>query len=519
MIIDARSVTPGTVIETELCIIGAGAAGITLARECVDASFRAVLLESGGFDFEPATQDLYEGQSVGDPFVDPKASRLRYLGGTTNHWGGWCLPLDAIDFEPRGDEFPDHGWPFSKTQLDPWYKSAHEVCQLGPYDYQPSHWGVLPDRVPAPCAGPDFEVKIIQENPLRFGPAYAPELRRAQRVTVYLNANAVRLDADNAEVRALTVKTLSGNTLTVQAHFYVLAAGGIENARLLLASGNEGAKGLGNTRDLVGRYFMTHLVFSGGTIVPADPFMNFDFATNDPYIPGKYRVDRILGLSADAMRRLHLPNLIFGWTYKFAPVREAIDALGRVRHGKGPGGSTFSDLGQVLANLDRLTDFVVREALFQEGVPVEALQLWCASEQQPNQNSRVLLGPERDQLGMREVVVDWRTLPEDKSKTVAILRLLATEIGHAGFGRLSTAWSDADTWPADLFGNEHHMGTTRMHSDPSLGVVDENCRVHDLANLYVAGSSVFPTGGAANPTLTIVALTLRLASHLKGKLA
>jgi len=519
MIIDARSVTPGTTIETELCVIGAGAAGITLARECVDASFRVVLLESGGLDFDNETQDLYKGQSVGDPFIDPEAARLRYLGGTTNHWGGWCLPLDAIDFEPRGDEFPNHGWPFSRAQLDPWYARAQEVCQLGPYDYRPSRWGVPPDPVPAPFAGPDFDVKIMQENALRFGPIYAPELRRAPRVAVYLHANAVHLDADDAKVRTLAVKTLSGNTLTVQARFYVLAAGGIENARLMLVSGQEEDKGLGNARDLVGRFFMTHLAFSCGTIVPADPHLNFDFATNDPYIPGKYRAHRILGLSAEAMRRRQLPNLIFGWTYKFAPVRQALDALGRVTHGEGPGGSTLSDLGQVVANVDRLADFLAHKALFGEGVPIEALQLWCAGEQQPNRNSRVLLGPERDRLGMREVVVNWRVLPEDRSKTVAILHLLASEIGRAGFGRCRITWSDADAWPADLFANEHHMGTTRMHNDPALGVVDANCRVHDLANLYVAGSSVFPTGGAANPTLTIVALALRLADHLKEKLA
>ena len=521
MIIDARSVPPETIIDTELCIIGAGAAGITLARECIDASFRVVLIESGGMDFDPATQDLYEGQSVGDPFKDTMTSRLRFFGGSTNHWGGWCLPFEAIDFEPRGAEFPYHGWPFSKAQLDPWYARAQEVCQLGPYDYRPSRWGVPPDKVPAPFAGPDFEVRIIQENALRFGPTYAPELRRAPRVTVYLHANAVHLDAGetDAEVETLAVKTLSGNELTVRARFYVLATGGIENAQLLLASGREDGNGLGNAHDLVGRFFMTHLAYSGGTIVPANPYTNFDFETNDPYVPGKYRIDRILGLSAEAMRRRHLPNMMLGWTYKFAPVREAVEALERLMHGEGPGGSTLSDLSEVIANFDGVTDFLVRKALFGEGIPIKALDVWCSSEQQPNRDSRISLGPKRDRLGMREVVVDWRVLPEDRSKAVATLRLLGTEIGRAGFGRFRAAWSDADAWPADLSGNDHHMGTTRMHSDPSLGVVDENCRVHGIANLYVAGSSVFPTGGANNPTLTIVALTLRLADHLNGKLA
>ena len=432
---------------------------------------------------------------------------------------GAC-PSGEIDFEPRGTEFPNHGWPFTKAYLDPWYARAQKVCQLGPYDYRPSHWRVPPNGIPAPFAGPDFEVRILQENPLRFGPIYLPELDSASRVTVYLHANAFHLDAgkSDVEVAALTVKTLSGNQLTVRARFYVLATGGIENARLLLASGRTHGNGLGNAHDLVGRFFMTHLTYSGGTIAPTNPYANFDFATNDPYVPGKYRTDRILGLSAEAMRRLRLPNMMFGWTYKFAPVRGAVEALKRLTHGEGPGGSTLSDLSEVIANFDGVTEFLVRKVLFGQGIPINSLDVWCNSEQQPNRDSRISLGPKLDRLGMREVVVDWRVLPEDRSKAVATLHLLGTEIGRTGFGRFRPAWSEAAAWPTSLYGNDHHMGTTRMNNDPLLGVVEENCRVHGIANLYVAGSSVFPSGGANNPTLTIVALALRLADHLKGKL-
>ena len=167
-------------METEVCIVGAGAAGITLARDFINEPFRVVLLESGGMHYNQQTQDLYEGQSIGRTFEDLTVSRLRYFGGTTNHWGGWCLPLDAIDFEPR-DDLPYHGWPFAKSHLDPWYLRAQKVCQLGPYDYRPSSWGITSIEVPAPFSGPDFECKILQENPLRFGAVYAPALRQASR--------------------------------------------------------------------------------------------------------------------------------------------------------------------------------------------------------------------------------------------------------------------------------------------------------------------------------------------------
>jgi choline dehydrogenase-like flavoprotein len=206
------------------------------------------------------------------------------------------------------------------------------------------------------------------------------------------------------------------------------------------------------------------------------------------------------------------------WEYQFDPVRSAVTALKRVIKGENPGGSLLADLGEVVANLDRVTTFSLRKVLFGEGIPIEALHVRCASEQQPNPHSRVRLGDKRDRLGMPEIVVDWQLVPEDSRNVAATLRLLATEIGRTGFGRLRASMNQDSAWPQDFYGDGHHTGTTRMHKDPSLGVVDENCRMHQVMNLYVAGSSVFPTGSANNPTLTIVALALRLADHIKQQL-
>ena len=502
--------------------MGAGAAGITLAREFIDTPFRVVLLESGGIDFDQETQDLYEGQSVGQVFEDLTTSRLRYFGGTTNHWGGWCLPLDAIDFEPR-DNLPYHGWPFARSHLDPWYSRAQEVCQLGPYDYSPSRWGITPDKIPPPFSGPDFECKILQENPLRFGPVYGSALRQAARVTVYLHANAFHIDAgeNGAEVRKLVIKTLTGNTFTVRARIYVLAAGGIENARLLLASGNEGGNGLGNAHDLVGRFLMVHLAYPGGTIIPSHPRMTFDFRTHLDYTisGGKHSFWSFIGLSAECMRRRNLPNININWGYNFSPVKEAADALRRLSHLEHSGGSWMADISNVFRNFEGLAEFGIRKELFGEGVPVESMSVHIGSEQQPNPRSTISLGPKRDRLGMREIVVDWQLVPEDKSKAAETLQLLAMEVGRAEFGRFRPSLTKDAPWPEGFYGNEHQMGTTRMHLEPTLGVVDENCRVHSVANLYVAGSSIFPTGGSHNPTLTIVALALRLADHVKRQLA
>ena len=521
MIVDARSVPPGTNIETEVCIIGGGAAGITLARKFIDAPFCVAVLESGGMELDAATQQLYEGRSIGGSFPDLTTSRLRFFGGTTNHWGGWCLPLDAIDFE-GGDDLPHHEWPFPKSSLDPWYRQAQEVCDLGPYDYRPASWGIAPSKIPPPFSGPNFESKILQVSPVHFGPVYAADLRHAPRVTVYLYANAFHLHGgeSEAEITELSAKTLSGNHFSVRARFYILAAGGIENARLLLTSGTNGGNGLGNAHDLVGRFFMTHLTYPGAIIAPSDPHMNFDFrnAGTYPAFGGRHIFDSCMGLTASAMRHLQLPNVFIFWSYRFSPVVDAVKALQRVIGGEGPGGSLVADLSKVIGDLDGVATFAARKALFGEGIPVEELELWYVAEQQPNPDSRVMLGSDRDALGMRRVVVDWRLTEEDKAKAAAAFRLLGNEIGRTGFGRLRAAPSDPDGTPSDFHPNEHHMGTTRMHVDARQGVVDENCRVHSVANLYVAGSSVFPTGGANNPTLTIVALALRLANHIKQRL-
>jgi len=181
----------------------------------------------------------------------------RYFGGTTNHWGGWCLPLDPIDFEQR-DGLPYRGWPIDRSVLDPWYEKAQPVLKLGPFDYRPESWGINVENIPAPFNGPHFQCGLLQSSTQpRMAELYGPTLKQANAVIVYLHANALHLTADDAdrEVQSLAVGTLSGNRFTIRSKTYVLAAGGIENARLLLVSGKPDGPGLGNQHDLVGRFF------------------------------------------------------------------------------------------------------------------------------------------------------------------------------------------------------------------------------------------------------------------------
>jgi choline dehydrogenase-like flavoprotein len=526
MFVDARSAPTGTVIETEVCIVGGGAAGITLAREFANSSFRVILLESGGAEPDQATQDLYAGSDIGRPYELFPISRLRYFGGTTNHWGGvWCDMPSPLDFEMR-EGVPYSGWPFPLSYLEPWYRRAQPVLKLGPYGYALSDWGIAPSDIPEPFRGPHFVCQILQQGPAtRFGPEYGPELRRARNLSVYLHANALRFEAseNGGAVRQLNVGVLPDGRFTVRARIYVLAAGGIENARLLLLSGSEAGIGVGNDHDLVGRFFMLHLEYSGGVIGRTDPYADLTFQTGEQGARYKRRgvSERFVSyirLSDETKRQLKLPAMRARFQYPRIP---EIDTLMRLISRTDHGADILNDLGSVIGRFPSLAAYIARRMIYGRNkppTPMASIPLNCTSEQMPNPDSRIGLGKDLDAFGLRKVIVDWRLTADDKRGMATGRRLLEAELNRGGFGRLeSTVPEDEGEWPSDMRGDQHHMGTTRMQRDPSMGVVDENCRVHGVANLYAAGCSVFPTGGTFNPTLTIVALALRLADHIKER--
>src|SRR5215210_437567 len=184
MLVDGRDVRAGTVMRADCCVIGSGAAGITIARELARTRASVVLLESGGFDFDPRTQALNAGDIVGerlDP-VNPlrlQDTRLRYFGGTTNHWAGYCRPFEPGDLERR-DHVPDSGWPFGRAELDPWYRLAHDVIQIGPFEYDPAAWDAQRGSGLPLIANERFETSLYQIRGLQFGQAYRNELTGAR---------------------------------------------------------------------------------------------------------------------------------------------------------------------------------------------------------------------------------------------------------------------------------------------------------------------------------------------------
>lgn len=502
-------------IETDICIIGAGAAGIALAREFIGSPYGVCLVESGGLEHEQAVQELYHGTTVGRHYP-PGVTRLRFFGGTTNHWGGTCRPLDPHDFEKR-DWVSHSGWPITRAELDPFYARAQKICELGPYRYGAEHWAA-PGARPLPMRSDRIFPAIFQlSTPTRFGKKYRDELASATNVTSYLHANALRFNASREanRVSSVDIRNLDGREARIRARAFVLATGGIENARLLLLSNREQPHGLGNANGLVGRFFMDHPIIddTAEAALPSD--LNLSFFTQLRDQNGA-RVRGILSLRPEVQQERHLLNAGFMLSRsRFPAVDTAKSILAELRSGQFDD-DFFADLWSVVQDFDQIAE----KAYGKVGGP-QAVRVKYWSEPQPNPESRITLAEERDKFGQRRVQVHWALTEQDRRNLVAAHRLLAEELGAAGLGRLRLRFeADSEDWPEEIAVrfSFHQMGTTRMAASPAEGVVDRDCRVHGVANLFVAGSSVFPTAGHANPTLTIVALALRLADHLRGQL-
>jgi len=519
MIIDANEIETGTSIRCDLCVIGAGAAGITLAREFDGTDLNVWLLESGSFEPEPETQAMYKGKSVGQPYFPLDRTRLRYLGGTTNHWTGLCRPLNELDFKKR-DWLNYSGWPFDREHLIPWYRKAQVVCELDDFFYDVADW--LPeDQKPSPFKAGNIRAEVYQNSPpTRFGKVYREQIRKSRNITACLHANVTRLQADNPPVQLqhLRIETLHGTKIRIQPRITVLACGSIENARLLLASNDIEAKGLGNSHGLIGRFFMDHLTrWNSGTLLTTTGRLS-SFWYQPRHKAGRRLPIPTLLLANAVQRQKKIGNysVIIRPPFRSAGLMSFTYLENSIKNDRKVD-MFWYHMGKILGDVDDVTSMLYYRYSGSDDKPVE-LPLYSQWEQAPNPDSRITLSSDRDQLGMPRVKLDWRLSEIDKHTVVAGQLALARELGHLGIGRVRTEL-DEDLDPASLEGDQHQLGTTRMHVLPQQGVVDTNCRLHSLNNLFVAGGSVFPTAGSTNPTLTVVALALRLADHLQEKLA
>lgn len=526
MFIDGREIPRGSTQQADLCIIGAGPAGITLARQLASERLSVLCIESGGLAPDAATQDLTRGEIRGLPYFPLHTTRLRYFGGASGHWGGYCRPFYPLDFETR-EWVPHSGWPIPYSAVARYYPAAQDICDLGPFDYSTAGWELGALR-PFGFHDDAVQTRLIQFSPpTRFGTKYQAEFAGARHVRVLLHSNVVSIDTGEhaREVTGLAIRTLDGNAFRARARIYVLAAGGIENARLLLSSTGAAPAGLGNDHDLVGRYFADHMQLDCAAVLPLDDTAAFQlYQTGNrstlftPQAGGRGAgLMGYLTLSRRAQqagRTLNYSGAVVEsyWSDYFMHIE---------RHGN-QNVPAWQAIGEVVGNVWR--NIADASAMALQRLPGRIAprfyKIVASQEQAPNPSSRVLLGRERDALGMRRAVLDWQLGELDRHTVAVALQELGRAFGGAGIGRLHIPMDFAtDPWPSCLQGSWHHCGVTRMSASPRNGVVNPDCRVHGVGNLYVAGSSVFPTNGHGNPTLTLVALALRLADHLRPALA
>jgi choline dehydrogenase-like flavoprotein len=544
MTIDAVSAIPrGTELQTDVCIVGGGPAGITVALQLGEnTNLNVVLLESGWLEAGERDQKLNDGDIVGLDYYDLDVTRLRVLGGSSHKWAGWCRPMDEIDFDGR-PWVGNHGWPISYEEMQPYFRGAATLTQLESQRWTPTPDMSLSPLYRRPYVDADVEIALWQGSPpTRFGVAYRQRLQASSQVQVILGATATNVLEQGGRATGVEVASLNGNELTVSAGVVVLAAGALETARLLLASNRSNPAGLANENDLVGRYFMEHphLVTGRIELYPDGTSGRAHLAAVDNGFSGiraRLSMQRPHGamkaayvISRKGQEREELLNFSTHLRTVSLVSREESDAyqafklaIGNLRS---PGRmlrqirdkAIPEDAGDLVKRLIKgapeIMQVVYREALRK---PTE-LALYTQCEQTPRPDSRVTVDRSRlDALGMPRIQLDWKLSRVDKESVIKSQEIVGTQLHRAGLGRLvpePVFADDSDDWGPNLRGGHHHLGMARMSTSPRTGVVNTDGRAHTVRDLYIADSSVFPTGGYANPLLTVVAWALRLADHI-----
>jgi len=540
MLADGRTVPADETIETEVCVVGAGPAGMAIARELSQAKVEVVLLERGPDPRVEPPQNAETAINVGIPYRVGR-SRMFAFGGATHRWHiptalgdgyGRLRELDEEDFESRA-WIPNSGWPFSRDQLEPFYRRARSLFDL---PEQPATEPSVNNS--AFSADETVEARMFSfANPGVIAGEMRRNLENSLHALLLSNSTATEIETDGTTraVTSIKVCTSPQHSYTVEARFYVLAGGGIENPRLLLSSRSSMSTGIANRHGLVGRFFMEHPHYSSGYLIPGSPDAFVDTRSHDIFLQDGVPMQRKYGLSEAVIERNGLNRIVFylsaePLTVKFNAVRysdtairslEASRDLYHAVRGRKWSPDATRDLWATLRGAHHIGSHITRRLIteFHKWRGHERYTrpylFWirAMAEQVPNPASRVRLGEVKDEFGIPLAELEWRLTDQDTvsmRKTQELFGKAQVSAGHREVG----SFLEGRERPAFLTGGNHHMGTTRMAASPRRGVVDADCKVHGHDNLFIAGSSVFPTGGYANPTLTLLALALRLSDYV-----
>lgn len=533
--------------DYDLCIVGTGPAGTTVANELAGSGLRIALLESGGLRPTSNGDRLRRVKSEGIFIKD--YSRERVLGGASTTWAGLSSPLDAVDLAPRG-YLKQSGWPIAHAELQGHYEEAAARYRFPSRAlFGADGFGAMRKKGGLQPTWSRVEEKVFlaASEPQNFGREFR-HLFESPEVDVWLDATLVGLEGerDGGRVREGILRSSGGREARVRARVFVIATGGIENARLLLSSRTPWKTGLGNEHDQVGRWMMNHPKNYRGILHLAKP------VESSPYFFGclhqGYAGYAGLRLPEEEQRERELLNSyvrlepLFPWSdnrgveslvllakrsmffrrWKAGKSGEVVELRDYSETGddsdlqneRKTASSWLALTGEIARNAPSVAAYLHSRLVRRKKPPIQRARLRNFIEMEPDPENRVMLSDERDEYGQALPLVRHRCTERDRRSLLVLHEALADDFARAGVGRLESDLAAADPWPIDQDAS-HHMGTTRMGIDPKTSVVDANGRVHAVANVYLAGASLFPTSGCANPTFTIVALSIRLARHLR----
>jgi choline dehydrogenase-like flavoprotein len=533
-----------------VAVVGAGPAGTVMALELARKGHDVLLIESGGRLPDERTQAMGDA-AIADPakHVAMGLATRRQIGGASNIWGGRCVPYDPIDFDRR-PFIPDAEWPIAYEAIASYFQRASDWFFTGRSAFNSHEIPEIRHRTLVPGL-PDGDVLSSTLErwslPTNFGKHYARELATTPGLRIADGLTCVEIETDSATrtVTGLRCRRLDGSEVRIQARHYIVACGGLETTRLLLASRSVMSGGIGNHSDLLGRFYMGHISGKIADVVFDTPPKETAYAY-DRDADGVY-VRHRLSFSREALLRERLPNIV-GWLVNpeianpehgsgvlsfaylalsspFFGKRFIAEGIRQAAIGKGPR-VVWPHVANMLRDLPATAVFVptfaYRRFLVRRKAPgffvrsaANRYPLQYHGEQVPSPESRVTLSDECDELGMPRLRIELRYCRQDVDGVLRAHELWDAHLRRHRCGRIEyhegDLWEMIESQAADGY---HQAGTTRMSRDPAHGVVDEHLRVHGIENLHLASSSTFVTSGQANTTFMIVAFALRLADRL-----
>lgn len=521
MIVDLEKIPGPTIDQFDVCVVGAGAAGICLTVELLRHGKKVLLLEGGGLRFETSSQSLYDGEVAGLPYQGLYLGRTRVFGGTTTEWGGQILEIDEQIFEPR-EWVQGSGWPILKSELAPYYSRALEFEGLrDSLSTAAEIWDALK------LTPPSFGDRLISDfsrwcPTTNFAQLHSSLLKNHRNLLVYYHANACELILadDGVTVNAVRCRTLTGKEGKFSAAYFALCLGGIENSRFLLQPPSNGYFFPWSSNRLIGRHFQDHIQCLAAEVkqlklTPERSYFDYSSFNGLRYHPK-------VKLAFPVQKELHTLDACGTLVFLKDKEEELAAAFETYRLIKRKSFRKISlrRLIQFLHMLPTLAwhRFPYANRAWKRKISnSETIMLCVHCEQSPLSESRISLSENRDPLGIIQARIEWRISDQELSTIRQYIEVFTSEFTKR---RIASVVPDHKLANDDYIiskcrESSHHMGGTSMAASQSTGVVDPQLKLFGTRNLFVCGTSVFPCGGYANPTHTLLALTVRLANHIR----